>query len=118
MQTAKGLGRSFPVLQVPMLDELKFGVADSLTHAENVLYMAAHALQKPTQYQHILHCITQHFAHSTRCMYCALVGCCVRLPTLQFAEAYPEVAAEREQDKLNVRFPGGESYLDLFKRLE
>jgi broad specificity phosphatase PhoE len=34
MQTAKGLGRSFPVLQVPMLDELKFGVADSLTHAE------------------------------------------------------------------------------------
>jgi broad specificity phosphatase PhoE len=38
LQTAAGLGRSFPILQVPMLDELKFGVADSLTHAEVRLY--------------------------------------------------------------------------------
>eukprot|EP00953_Heterococcus_sp_UTEX-ZZ885_P010283 6008-Heterococcus_DN1.PRE.1 len=76
MQTAKGLGRSFPVLQVPMLDELKFGVADSLTHAE------------------VRHCFVSYTA------------------------ALAKVAAEREQDKLNVRFPGGESYLDLFKRLE
>eukprot|EP00611_Tribonema_gayanum_P005346 TRINITY_DN14585_c0_g1_i1.p1 TRINITY_DN14585_c0_g1~~TRINITY_DN14585_c0_g1_i1.p1 ORF type:complete len:265 (-),score=83.77 TRINITY_DN14585_c0_g1_i1:1025-1819(-) len=69
-QTTAGLARHFPVMRLHILDELKAGAAEGMTHAE-------------------------------------------------MAEHFPDVTSARSENKLEIQFPGGgESYLDLFRRLE
>ncbi len=46
------------------------------------------------------------------------VGICDGLTYDQVKEQYPEEYAAREVDKLNYRYPRGESYLDVINRLE
>lgn len=45
-------------------------------------------------------------------------GVCEGLTYAEVAERYPDVARERQRDKLNYRYPGGESYVDVIHRLE
>jgi broad specificity phosphatase PhoE len=44
-------------------------------------------------------------------------GHCEKLTYTQFYQLYPDEFAKRYQDKLNYRYPGGESYIDLIERV-
>jgi broad specificity phosphatase PhoE len=44
-------------------------------------------------------------------------GRCEELTYTQFYQMYPDEFAKRYQDKLNYRYPGGESYIDLIERV-
>lgn len=55
------------------------------------------------------------------CKYCPELdeidaGICEMLTYEEFESTYPEEFARRQKDKLNYRYPSGESYTDLFKR--
>lgn len=45
-------------------------------------------------------------------------GICENLTYSEMAQQYPDLARERKKDKLNFRYPQGESYNDLIERLE
>jgi broad specificity phosphatase PhoE len=45
-------------------------------------------------------------------------GICEGMTYAQVEQKYPEIAAARKADKLKYRYPQGESYEDLIKRLE
>lgn len=47
-------------------------------------------------------------------------SCCVRMTWLEhlFQQAYPDDYANRDEDKFNYRYRGGESYRDVVVRLE
>lgn len=45
-------------------------------------------------------------------------GTCDSLTYKQIEEKYPEEYKKRQEDKLNYRYPKGESYIDLMNRLQ
>jgi broad specificity phosphatase PhoE len=99
------LGRLFARSLAAWLDE-RFGLNDRLVVWASALRRSvetAEALSRPFRSRMDLHEID--------------AGSCDGLTYEQIAERYPEEFAARKKDKLRYRYPKGESYEDVIRRL-
>ncbi|CAG8467704.1 5224_t:CDS:2 [Ambispora gerdemannii] len=108
IQTAESL--PYPKLQWKALDELDAGVCDGMTYEEiEVLTTAAAAF--------LFWYIENNYCSLLRTIICPFIGLSL-YAVFAYAAEYPEDYANRDDDKFNYRYRGGESYRDVVFRLE